>query len=261
MVILEKVMHRAALAIRDRSLRKELGTCVSFPKSGRTWLRVMLTKLDVHLAYDHDGSDHLSALQMSEMRPCAGEYPGRRHLFLFRDPRDTVVSGYFQASKRLRSGYQGSMAEFIRDPRHGIEKVITFNAAWLRHATGKPQFSIISYELLREHPVFGLERILEHLNPRIPRNSRRILDVVQECRFERMQEQEKQGVLAEQFGPMLRPAKTEDPESYKVRRGKVGGYTDYLDDQDQAYCEELMQRTGYQDLVDKHTSTQRVQAP
>ncbi len=29
-------------------------------------------------------------------------------------------------------------------------------------------------------------------------------------------------------GGMLKPANQDDPESYKTRRGKIGGYADYL---------------------------------
>ena len=34
----------------------------------------------------------------------------------------------------------------------------------------------------------------------------------------------------------LQPTDAADEESYKVRRGKVGGYVDYLDQQDIAFC-------------------------
>ena len=59
-----------------KKLNSERGLMVSFPKSGRTWVRVMLDSVNCKLRYTHDGSD----LPL---------------LFLHRDPRDTAVSGFF----------------------------------------------------------------------------------------------------------------------------------------------------------------------
>jgi hypothetical protein len=40
----------------------------------------------------------------------------------------------------------------------------------------------------------------------------------------------------------LRPGDASDPESFKVRRGVVGGYRDYLSPSDLAYIEARMAR-------------------
>ena len=37
----------------------------------------------------------------------------------------------------------------------------------------------------------------------------------------------------------LTPADASDPESFKVRRGKIGGYADYLSEEDVAFMEVL----------------------
>jgi hypothetical protein len=41
---------------------------------------------------------------------------------------------------------------------------------------------------------------------------------------------------------ILQPTDVADPESFKVRRGKVGGYTDYLAGDDLAYATEAMRK-------------------
>ena len=38
----------------------------------------------------------------------------------------------------------------------------------------------------------------------------------------------------------LKPADPRDPESYKVRKGKVGGFVDYLDPKEIKYCDEAI---------------------
>ena len=49
---------------------------------------------------------------------------------------------------------------------------------------------------------------------------------------------------------LLQPGDVNDPESYKVRRGKIGGYVDYLDPSDVEYADQAMSaldpRFGYQ---------------
>ncbi len=48
---------------------------------------------------------------------------------------------------------------------------------------------------------------------------------------------------------ILRAGDTQDPESFKVRRGKIGGFEDYLSPEDQALAasalQELDPRFGY----------------
>jgi len=49
---------------------------------------------------------------------------------------------------------------------------------------------------------------------------------------------------------LLQPGDVNDPESYKVRRGKIGGYVDYLEPSDIEYADHAMaaldRRFGYQ---------------
>src|SRR5688572_6892842 len=47
-----------------------LGVVVSFPKAGRTWLRVMLDELGLPFDYRHDGSTHSGANKISQIRVC-----------------------------------------------------------------------------------------------------------------------------------------------------------------------------------------------
>jgi len=42
----------------------------------------------------------------------------------------------------------------------------------------------------------------------------------------------------------LRPRDSHDEESFKVRKGKVGGYVDYLDPDDRAFVERVIRELG-----------------
>lgn len=73
----------------------ERGLMVSFPKSGRTWVRVMLDSVNCKVRCTHDGSDHSLGTHFNDLVPCQVDGTDRPLLFLHRDPRDTAVSGFF----------------------------------------------------------------------------------------------------------------------------------------------------------------------
>src|ERR1043166_6336340 len=100
---------------------------VSHPKSGRTWLRVMLDELGIVADYTHagpakKGHQHYKDLSTDLPRPY------KRILILTRDPRDAAVSGYHQSIRRAHESHRisGTMSEFLRDPRIGIQKAAHF---------------------------------------------------------------------------------------------------------------------------------------
>src|SRR5205823_1765540 len=70
-------------------------------------------------------------------------------------------------------------------------------------------------------------------------------DVASDRTFERMQAAEASGELASRYGNALMPGNSNDRESFKVRRGLVGGYSAYLSSPDQRYCEEAFTRIRY----------------
>lgn len=218
-----------------RAFRRPL--VVSFPKSGRTWLRVMLDELGLRFEYTHAQSGHRDQLKFNDITPPDHILGRRKIIFLHRDPRDTVVSGYFQATKRLRN-FSGSISDFIRDPRHGIEKVVLFNRSWLLAATSRDDVCVMSYEDLHEDTVGEVKRIVSFLGKSV--TDQDIQTVVDSSRFDLMQRREASGGFGARYGGILTPRDVADKDSFKVRRGKVGGWRDYLSSEDAAYSEQII---------------------
>lgn len=241
-----------------RKEQQQIGTVISFPKSGRTWLRVMLDKLNIAMLYSHAGSEYTLSCHFANLpSPSSCERQGKQ-LFLFRDPKDTVVSSYFQKSRRrVENIYSGSISEFIRDPRYGIEKIVRFNLEWLSYYERLDQNNhlSISYEALRRDPQRGLAAIYTYLKGYSPRETDLINNVVEATSFSRMQAQEKSGELSAIYGEILAPANTNDPESMKVRKGKVGGYTDYMTTDDIDFCNSILLRSEYKSKTRDNTSS------
>lgn len=209
-----------------------MDACISFPKSGRTWLRVMLDECHVPLEWTHAGAGHGPALPIGKLTTKeARKYD--RMLFLHRDPRDTVVSGFHQKMLR-RGGYRGTISDFIRDSRHGIEKIVRYNAMWIAFANAHPKMTVESYEELTANTVETLSRIIAYFGRAI--NEQHIQETVDRNQFHKMQDRERKGHYAKTYGKILSPADPNLPNSFKVRKGKVAGYLEELSDVDIDYC-------------------------
>jgi hypothetical protein len=250
---------------------------ISFPKSGRTWLRVMMAAAEAEmrglpakavvsewLSSDAPILGSTTVLFTHALSAPAHEpehavelylsYVADKHrLFLVRDPRDVVVSHYFQVSRRARPepGYEpGEIGEFVRDPARGIERVLAFYRACdsaLQHGGG-PSL-VLAYEDLHSNPAAGLRAAVEFFG--VPVADAAIAAAVAFGRFENMQRLERERALT-QANRRLDARNAQDPESFKTRRGEIGGYARYLADEDVAYLEariaELLPETmGYRE--------------
>jgi hypothetical protein len=221
---------------------KDLLQIVSFPKSGRTWLRVMLDDVGATAGYTHDDSDHIRRRRLSDLNPDKTNYTDRQVLLLTRDPRDTAVSGYFQALHRLQLPV-GPISVFLRDERHGIEKICHFNKQWFDAGPQVKCFAILSYEQMHIAPETALIAAANFAGVDLPFPIAE--EVVSNRKFSRMQAGEASGEFA-RYGSALEPGNFHEPESFKVRRGVVGGYKDYLSDADISYCDRILAEMDYE---------------
>jgi hypothetical protein len=170
---------------------------------------------------------------------------GKPILLLSRDPRDVIVSLFFQLSKRTRQ-FRGTLSDIIDDRRFGIHSIVEVMNAWLLEWGGRGNFKLLRYEDCRLNPrrafeemlrFFGFERIEQEAFDRGLRFSS----------FENMKSMEARGEF--KTGILL-PEDPSDPDSFKVRRGVVGGYKQYLNERDLLAIEQAMlsldPRFGYQ---------------
>jgi Sulfotransferase domain len=226
---------------------------ISYPKSGRTWLRVMLDALGVDAEYTHFGAGVKAKQPLEGIRANPLWCRGRPSLLLVRDPRDTLVSSYFQAVKR-RGVYSGEISEFVRDPRFGIEKLAGWNLMWAELAQARERFGIVSYEALHREPgatLLGVARMLGSTP-----SDAELAAAVEAGRIDVMRARERRGEYAAQYGKALTPADPADTQSFKVRLGVVGGYRASLSPSDVAFCEATLERLGYWARLD--AAAQRV---
>lgn len=253
------------LSSRARQLSGGAAIVVSIPKSGRTWVRTFLCAyygeklgqpFSLHpeqypgvprIIYTHDlfeertKADRWDKLRGKYLIP-EGERRRCRIILLARDPRDAFVSLYVQLTRRTKETPNElktkSASELLRDPGFGLVSMIEVMNSWLEEWSPRPDFLLVRYETLREDPRAGFSEILHSLGEQPPREQA-LSRALEFSDFGNMKKLESAGAFESKI---LRAGDTADPESFKVRRGKIGGFADYLSVEDQAYAATALAR-------------------
>lgn len=209
---------------------------ISYPKSGRTWLRYILTQLDLvrYVEFHHDGfefSDPRMEPHNFDRPARLRRYAEQRIVYLERDPRDVMVSLYFQITGRMRDiyDYQGTISAFLRDEYFGAGTLKQFREMWAELAPALCCLKV-TYEECHRDMTLVTQRILGFYGFEIPRA--RLSEVITAAQFERMRLVEQTRKVTD---PWLRPRN----EAPKLRRGKVGGFREELSEADIAYLDSV----------------------
>jgi hypothetical protein len=228
---------------KSRQEPRPIATFVSYPKSGRTWLRVILDELGMTLKYTHDGAGASKRRTFLEGNHCqTHRYRELPVVFMARDPRDTVVSAFFHQKFRM-ADCDESMAQFIQDPHRGIEKIVLYNLAWLEGGRRLRAFLPITYEEMSADGLAVVRRVTKFLGRDIP--DVKLERVLANNTFEKMHQREAKGEYRQTYDWELSPGDPNNPESFKTRRGKVRGFREYLSVEDVAYCDHVLGRHAY----------------
>ncbi|MCC5888396.1 MAG: sulfotransferase domain-containing protein [Gammaproteobacteria bacterium] len=225
---------------------------LSRAKSGRTWLRAMLSRLYQRrhalpehqlLEYDNFHRQHAAipvvamthGHELDKLARDARAGAALRAMptvFLARDPRDVAVSEYFQATRRAadykREMYavEGEMSlfDFVMQAPPGLPAICDYLNLWHRELEGWDAVHRLSYEALRAQPEAEMARLCAFLGADF--STGEIAEAVAFASFEALKAKEKDDFFR---NSRLRAKNSDDPDSFKVRRGKVGGYRDYFD--------------------------------
>ena len=247
---------------------------LSVPKSGRTWLRAFFCayfckrfgleftlrpgRYDLpgfpRVVFSHDLFEHRT--KGGRWDRVRGKYlvPRRelsraKVILLARDPRDCFVSFYLQLTRRDPNAplelKQKTVSEMLRDKKFGVHSIVNTMNDWIREFSRRDQFILVRYEALRTSPAEHFRDLLAVLGESAP-DATIFQEALEFSRFENMQKLEAAGAFDSNI---LHPGDVRDPESFKVRRGKVGGYREYLSAEDQQFAADAMtgldRRFGY----------------
>ena len=240
-----------------RKLKLADAVIVSFGKSGRTWLRVMLSRF-YQVKYGLGkryliGFDNLNRKNReipklffthdnyikdyTGNRDSKADFYDKKVILLVRNPLDVAVSQFFQWKYRMRPdkkslnnypvhGRDVSIYDFVMDPDAGLIKIIDYLNLWASESEKIKNLLIVRYEDMRRDPTGVLDRIVQFIGT--PGNKDQIQEAVRFASVENMRNMEHKRTFWLSGGRMLAKDRS-NPDSYKVRKAKVGGYRDYFD--------------------------------
>jgi hypothetical protein len=260
---------------------------VSFGKSGRTWLRVMLSRY-YQLAY---GLPERSILRFDNyanansavpkiffthgnyLRDYTGHHETKQDFYdkkvilLVRRPQDVAVSQYFQWKYRMPARKKGlnqypahgenvSLYDFVMNPRVGLPGIVAFMNGWADELPNLREHLLLRYEDMHADPVANLRRIVAFLG--LQPEDGQIDEAVRFASVDNLRELERRKFFRGS-GIRMKAKDRSNPDSYKVRRAKVGGYRDYFDDEQLARIDALVQSSlspafGYHETDDVPTA-------
>ena len=239
-----------------KKLRRADVVIVSFGKSGRTWLRVMLSRFyqiryglsDKHLIgfdnlhWRNRAIPKLFFTHDNYLKDYTGngdskaDYYAKKVILLVRHPADVSVSQYHQWRYRMRpnkklindypvDGAAVAIFDFMVASRAGLDKAIGFMNGWAREMPRLEDLLVVRYEDLKAKPAETLAGMLDFMGT--PGSQAEIRESLAFASFDNMRKLETKRTFWLSGGRMV-PKDRDNPKSFKVRRGKVGGYKDYF---------------------------------
>ena len=230
----------------------------SYGKSGRTWVRVMISRY-FQLVYKLPdnilmGFDNYSRINRdipkiffthdNYLRGYTGNVDSKRDFYnkktvlLVRQPQDVAVSQFFQWKYRMRPAKKAmnkypaheadiSVYDFVKDENQGLSHIIEFMNNWARELPNIEKLLVVRYEDLRTNPEQEMTRIVEFLD--LEANEEFLRDTAEFASVENLRKKEQENYFW-RSGSRVQAKDVNDPNTFKVRKAKVGGYRDYFDD-------------------------------
>jgi len=207
---------------------------LSYPKSGRTWIRFMVDSylckvFDLDCANVFDAEKQLKNVHPIEWTHLTGAMIARLPywamgpwnldeatrrvpwLVLTRNFQATLASAYFQARDRIKV-FQGTPSQFVRDPRYGVIKLVSFYNQLEELRPFLKNCRVFSYEQFTLDPQPQLSRMIEALGLRV--DEALIEQAIQESSFENMK---RLSVTPQYASSVIAPTDPTRPETFKVR--------------------------------------------
>jgi len=231
----------------------------SYGKSGRTWVRVMISRY-YQLAHKIPdgiimGFDNFHKIKRSVpkiffthdnyVRAYLGhpdtreDFYDHKTVLLVRKPQDVAVSQFFQWKYRMRPYKKAlnrypehesdiSIYDFVTDENQGLPRIIRFLNDWAGELDNFKDILVVRYEDLRSDPEIHVNRLMTFLGEDVSADA--VNGAVDFASVKKMRKMESENYFW-RSGSRVQARDPNNPHSYKVRKAKVGGYRDYFDDE------------------------------
>lgn len=180
MNLLNTVARKVVSEYRHFGLKKDDNILSSFPKSGNTWIKFMLSELISGSSVDFSTCEkvipYVGQGRPQWLLPNQGcllktherfHRKYRRGVYIVRDGRDVAVSYYFRWQNDAPQNFQVSFSEFLNKFVEGdIGTLGSWQGSvesWQRSGLLGNEFLMIRYEDMLDNPPESLSKVVSHL--------------------------------------------------------------------------------------------------
>ena len=235
---------------------------ISYPKSGRTWIRMMLTKLLLEMGHSNDKYEMLPAMHAQPRKINDQFTTEARIIFLYRNIGDVIMSFFWESitSDRNGIGVHASPDKFIRGEKFGLPNVVKYYNLWFDNIDHFKDRMFLTYEDLQHDTLSSMERVVKFISTGSPEaftnyTTDKLKNAIEYSRFENMRKMEhglEENLLQNYKGnfgsfgvtdkdamklmqkkqqkSLIEWLKDRDvKDEGRIRKGKVDGYMDDLD--------------------------------
>lgn len=138
----------------------------------------------------------------------------------------------------MKPRFDGSLSEFLHEPVGNFDTLLAFYNLWAARQGFGSRVLVVRYEDMHTNPSGELRRVTDFVGLGEV-GEETIAEAVAFSSFDRMKKMERENQMG---NSKLRPSDPADANSYKTRKGQIGGYRDDLSPAEIASLDERMRK-------------------
>ncbi len=244
------------------------GLLVSYPKSGRTWLqKIVVEAWRISAEYENEVADisglssvipsfpliiptHAGGCWEENFNVLNGaeitqldykDMEGKKMVYMYRDPRDVLVSQYYHMKHRTRIK-SISKQELLHSPYVGADKLIAYMNRWVKMKKSNGEnIHMVSYEELHDSTLETMKAVMGFWS--ISCENDILMQAINNTSIDKMRAQES----ADAKTPWTYTPDGSLSDSYHARKGKTGEYLTFFNEEEQKFLGDKMEENldGY----------------